>query len=1449
MAESYQRPVARILNEDGSVVGAGFVAPRGVVITCAHVVNDALAGRDKLEPSKPEPDASVLLYLPWGGGRRHTGKIIDWRPPARPGPGASNPCIDIAVLSLNGAVPEDSAVRPQPPTAVPENTVFRVMGFPDGAADGAPFRGEVRGTDGRGWHHVEAAQAFGRTLEPGFSGAPAIGPGERLLGIVDIVNREERRGVLIPVEALIRAWPLLAEPYRGLEAFREEDEAYFFGREIFADRLWQSFERHPATLLIGPSGSGKSSLINAGFLPRVRRQEGWRVVRIRPGDRPLERLARELLTALKPGANAFELTDELEKRRDALLADPARLVRYAEALRATAQSRICLVIDQFEETFTLARTANAEQHSALLAGLAFIGSQGEQPPIKAVLGMRSDFQTLLLADDAATGLIKAIDGNPTIMLRRLDPGERESVIRGPLDHLEVSLEDGLLGRLMDEIANNPDALPLLEFALTSLWPRLRIDGQRRYLTNAAYDEIGGLSGAVAKYADGILKELNVDVGRVKRLFMELVRVSDTTEQDARRPRSKNHLDAIDEALWPLAQELAGKRLLVTTGEPAAEIVHEALFRRWGRLAGWINEDRDFLRWRQRLEDRLRDWEDSGRDPGQLLKSTMLDDAILRLEAHRDALAESEIEFLNESQKEATAERVRRQCDALWERLEFSWKLGGMPPHEVQALMDLSAAPEEVRLSFLVTATTNEARARRFNRAPGLALRAALGLDVMQAQALAGWLAEAPADFAREERRAALAAGSSVVALAPGLTARLVDLANLAMKETTDADQLPAYAQTIQVFAGRVDSATARVVIERSISAIVETTHAGQLQAYGQTIQALAGRVDSATACAAIERSVSAISETLDVDRLQAYGQTIRAFAERVDSATACAAIERSVSAISETLDVDRLQAYGQTIQAFAERVDSAMARVAIERSISAIAETLDVDQLQANGQTIRALAERVDSATARAAIERSVSAIAETTDAGQLQAYGQTICALAHKVDSATADVAARVVIERSVSGIAETTDAGQLQAYGQTICALAHKVDSATARAAIERSVSGIAETTDADQLQAYGQTIQALAERIDSATARAAIERLVSGIAETTDADQLQAYGQTIHALVDKVDSATAGAAASVAVERLGSGIAETTDADQLQAYGQTIKALAERVDSALARATIERSLFGIRQTTDADQLQAYGQTIQALAKRGYSAPVEQWISNIAGTADPHLLQAYGEMIRALAEKVDSAAAGAAVEQLVSRIARAWSSSQCEAYGEIIRALADKVGGATADVAVEQSVSGIARARSLSQRAAYGETIRALVDKVDSGTARSAAKAIVEHLGSGIADTMNGQQLQAYAKAVVSMQAHLPREAWIFVATEVLKYPVAALGDTTDSLVRAIGKAAGLPEGADSNLWDVVRWLEEGEPWLPLCRPWQPTRAIIAEFRHLLDHGPPLPPHEAPA
>lgn len=205
-------------------------------------MNDAL-GLDQL--ARDWPQAGVSLDLPWAGRHRFKATVIDRHPPVAPGGYRDNPCVDIAVLELDGNPPTECALSPQAPAVVPEDTAFRVMGFPDGADHGASARGTVRATDAGGWHHVEADRDYGQTIEPGFSGAPAIadGSGSRLLGMIDITNPAERRGVLIPVEALMRAWPPLAEPYRGLEAFREEDAAYFFGRDALKNRLWRSFER------------------------------------------------------------------------------------------------------------------------------------------------------------------------------------------------------------------------------------------------------------------------------------------------------------------------------------------------------------------------------------------------------------------------------------------------------------------------------------------------------------------------------------------------------------------------------------------------------------------------------------------------------------------------------------------------------------------------------------------------------------------------------------------------------------------------------------------------------------------------------------------------------------------------------------------------------------------------------------------------------------------------------------------------------------------------------------------------------------------------------------------------------------------------------------------------------------------------------------------------------
>lgn len=578
MAEPYQLPVARLWSDDGSVAGAGFLAPRGVVVTCAHVVNAAL-GHQQLR--RDEPRGEIRIDLPWGAGKKEfRGSIVAWRPPVAPDMRRPDPCVDIAVLRLDHEPPAVATLQPQAPARVQEDTRFSVMGFPAGRDAGAGARGTVRATDADGWHLVEADRGYGQTIEPGFSGAPAIADDRRLLGMIDLTNADERRGVLIPVEALMRAWPPLAEPYRGLQAFREEDAAYFFGRDELQARLWRSFERNPVTLLTGPSGSGKSSLLNAAFLPRLRAQGGWRLLRFRPGDRPMQRLGETLAKALKPRADALELVDRSIELRDKLTSDPDLLPVYARTLQDADGARLCLIVDQFEETFTLAEPVQPEEHRAFLATLTGLATQQAPAAAKVVSALRSDFQTMLQSEPAAAELVRALDGDPTVLLRPLVPAELEQVIRGPLaaDRLDVTLDDGLLAQLLHDIARNADALPLLEFALTELWAGIRIDRAGRSLSRAAYDAMGGISGALAQRADAALTELQLGEAETKRLFVELVRVGGSAERDTRRPRRKTELDAIDPALWAVAQRLAGRRLVVTTAGPAVDIVHEALLR-------------------------------------------------------------------------------------------------------------------------------------------------------------------------------------------------------------------------------------------------------------------------------------------------------------------------------------------------------------------------------------------------------------------------------------------------------------------------------------------------------------------------------------------------------------------------------------------------------------------------------------------------------------------------------------------------------------------------------------------------------------------------------------------------------------------------------------------------------------------------------------------------------
>ena len=202
MAEPYQLPVARLWSDEGSVAGAGFLAPRGVVVTCAHVVNAAL-GHQQLR--REEPRGEIRIDLPWGAGKKEfRGSIVAWRPPVAPDMRRPDPCVDIAVLRLDDEPPAAATLQPQAPARVQEDTRFSVMGFPAGRDAGAGARGDRQG-DGRRW------------LAPG-RGRPRLWPDDR----AGLLRRPGHRGRPTPARHdrphQCRRAARRADPGRGADA-------------------------------------------------------------------------------------------------------------------------------------------------------------------------------------------------------------------------------------------------------------------------------------------------------------------------------------------------------------------------------------------------------------------------------------------------------------------------------------------------------------------------------------------------------------------------------------------------------------------------------------------------------------------------------------------------------------------------------------------------------------------------------------------------------------------------------------------------------------------------------------------------------------------------------------------------------------------------------------------------------------------------------------------------------------------------------------------------------------------------------------------------------------------------------------------------------------------------------------------------------------------------------
>lgn len=464
----------------------------------------------------------------------------------------------------------------------------------------------------------------------------------------------------------------VANPYRGLEAFREEDSNLFFGRDRLIAQLIRTIDEHSLVTVIGPSGSGKSSVVRSGMIPAVRKgavegSDEWLVASMLPGSHPFIELEAALLRS------RLDAPDSLREQLDG---QPDEILRAALRMAPTEISTILVVVDQFEELFTSCSSDEAERFLTAVVEAA----ADHRWRIRFVLTLRADFYDRLLmhaefGNAIAGGIVNVVP---------MAPEELEAAAAGPAARAGVRLEPGLEAALIGDVLGEPGALPLFEFALADLFDRRVGDT----LTLQAYRTMGGIDGALSRTADRLYERLTAaQKAAAHQVFLRLVSITEGETRSRRRVVASELLGLEMEVtdLQAVLDAFGKERLLSfdrspVTGSPTVEVAHEALLERWSRLSAWIAEAQDDVRRNARLSDLATEWTEHDCDDAYLLAAGRLEEYSTWADVSSLTLARPEREFLDASlqafddrdreeseraaREVATARRARRNAVGL-----------------------------------------------------------------------------------------------------------------------------------------------------------------------------------------------------------------------------------------------------------------------------------------------------------------------------------------------------------------------------------------------------------------------------------------------------------------------------------------------------------------------------------------------------------------------------------------------------------------------------------------------------------------------------------------------------------------------------------------------------------------------------------------------------------------
>lgn len=451
----------------------------------------------------------------------------------------------------------------------------------------------------------------------------------------------------------------LENPYLGLQAFDDGDHDRFFGRDRLVtelvSRLTGNSVASRSLVVVGPSGSGKSSVVRAGLLPALRAgavsgSSNWFSTTMVPGDDPYEALEVALLRiAVNPPPSL------LEQLRDG----PRGILRTVRRCLATDADTLVLLLDQFEEVFHGRAAADAHDFLDALA----VAVDDPASPLRLVATLRADFYHRPLQHPTFARVLTAA----AVDVAPLAADELERAIVEPAAQLGIGFEPGLVARIAAEAVGQPSPLPLLQHTLRELFER-RAAGEST-LTAEAYDELGGLSGALAARAESVYELADEHQRTAMRTVFGHLTDPTGASADLRRRAFVADLGDDPAVGWVVGQ-FASARLLTldrnaATREPTVEVAHEALLREWPRLASWLDEDRDLLRTTRSISIAAAAWLDGRRSDTDLYRGDRLRAALDLLFDDPDRLRPVDTEFLHASRLaeaaslDADRRRVRR----------------------------------------------------------------------------------------------------------------------------------------------------------------------------------------------------------------------------------------------------------------------------------------------------------------------------------------------------------------------------------------------------------------------------------------------------------------------------------------------------------------------------------------------------------------------------------------------------------------------------------------------------------------------------------------------------------------------------------------------------------------------------------------------------------------------